>query len=58
MAQDIDDSWLAIGDDIEPEAFPELTTISARMLYRFLPVPDGDPVPPEYVYVRYPTGPG
>lgn len=37
-----------------PEAFPELTSISARHIYRLLPIPDEPPSSPEYVFIDKP----
>src|SRR5687768_9211486 len=37
-----------------PDWFPELRTMSAGPLYRFVPVPDDEPAPPEYVYLEPP----
>lgn len=43
--------WLlATGEELEPEVFPDLGSISAAFLYSFLPIPT-QPLPSEYVWV-------
>jgi len=44
-------SPFAEGEDLEPEVFPELNTISAAFFYQYLPIPTAPLSPPEYVYV-------
>jgi hypothetical protein len=48
---------LAAGDDLAPDRFPELGTLSAIHMYKFVPVPrvQGE-APPEFVYVKEPNG--
>ncbi len=38
-------------EEMSADEFPELTSISPRFFYRFLPIPDESPPVPEYVYV-------
>jgi len=47
-------SPLAPPDETTPELFPDLGTISPAFLFRFVPVPEREPGPPEYVYLKPP----
>jgi len=53
---DYERMWLARDEETDPECFPHLGTISARFFFRFLPIPHGELRPPEYVYIKYPSG--
>lgn len=45
-------SPLARGSDLEPDQHPNLSNISAGLMFwRFLPVPKEPPPPPEYVHI-------
>jgi hypothetical protein len=55
-ADDLALSLLALPDETTPDWFPELGTMSPAFLFRFVPVPDVEPEPPEYVYLKPPTG--
>jgi hypothetical protein len=41
-------------ENLGPDLFPEMTSISARFFYRFLPIPDEAGPDPEYVYIQQP----
>lgn len=49
-------SPLAPPDETTPDWFPDLGSMSPGFLFRFVPVPDMAPGPPEYVYLRQPEG--
>jgi hypothetical protein len=49
-------SPLARPHETTPDWFPDLGTLSPAFLFRFVAVPDVEPEPPEYVYVRPPLG--
>lgn len=53
----IDDfSPLAPPRETTPDWFPDLGTLSPAFLFRFVAVPDVEPEPPEYVYLKPPPG--
>lgn len=56
MEQHDDLSPLAPPNEIGPDRFPDLGTLSPAFLYRSNPVPDQEPGPPQYVYLRPPEG--
>jgi hypothetical protein len=39
-------------DDLHPDVYPQLTSLSAAFFYRFLPIPDKSTLDPEYVFVK------
>lgn len=55
---DYDFSHFATPEETDPDRFPDLRSMSSGFLYRFVPVTDAEPAPPEYVYLRPPTGRG
>lgn len=48
-------SIIARGEDLDPDTFPSLGTISAAFIYQCLPHRADEPRAPEYVYVRCPS---
>src|SRR5947209_9316957 len=48
--QEISESQMARGEDLDPERFPELSTLSSAFFYRFTPVAKA-PTVPEIVFV-------
>jgi len=53
---DSSDSYspLATGEDLDPDIFPYLWTVSAAFMYQFVPIPCGAVRSPEFVYVPMP----
>jgi hypothetical protein len=49
-------SPLASGEDLDPEVFPYLGTVSAAFFFQFMPIPRGAVPTPEFVYVPMPSG--
>jgi hypothetical protein len=57
MMNAIDDfSPIAPPGETTPDWFPDLGTLSPAFLFRFVVVPDVEPGPPEYVYLKAPPG--
>ena len=52
-----DHCFLEDEHELLPESFPELLSFPAGAIYRFLPIPDEPPPPPEYVFVSKPNLP-
>lgn len=57
MTEPIDDlSPLAPLSETTPDWFPDLGSLSPGFLFRFVPVPDQQPEPPEFVFLKPPAG--
>lgn len=48
-------SFIQSEEELQPSIFPELGSISPRVFYQFLPIPNQSPDIPEYVYVNRPN---